>query len=88
MRGRLGSLVVVVVTADQAQRGGVPLFGERLQQKHRRQQGRSVRLLLRKPWPLAPHVVAVNRFGPRLPPLRHGRLVGGDSDGVAPRHAA
>ena len=32
MRGRLGSLVVVVVTADQAQRGGVPLFGERLQQ--------------------------------------------------------
>jgi uncharacterized membrane protein YphA (DoxX/SURF4 family) len=36
MRGRLvviaGSLVVVVVTADQAQRGGVPLFGEPLQQ--------------------------------------------------------
>ena len=36
MRGRLvavaGSLVVVVVTIDQAQRGGVPLFGEPLQQ--------------------------------------------------------
>ena len=32
MRGRLGSLVVVVVTADQAQRGGVPIFGEPLQQ--------------------------------------------------------
>jgi hypothetical protein len=36
MRGRLvavaGSLVVVVVTIEQAQRGGVPLFGEPLQQ--------------------------------------------------------
>jgi hypothetical protein len=33
----------------------------------------------------SPDVVAVNRFGPCPPPLRHGRPLGSDSGGVAGR---